>query len=430
MATEGSTLRDESTTDTGVMTLALDEETTGGAGGGRRHRHRASRKFVLSSKVVAMAAATALCAGATAGIVAIKSAGGSDTLSLASDSSNQAGTDTWHRRRPGGTASGTRTWRPRRTHPARTLPATAPAGTTTTGTSSTAPSSTTSASSTTTRPPSSTTTPAPAPTSTSTRPPGTTGFPDASNTGVPDGVTLGTYSGPCTVTSNITIDAKTIRCSYFRVNSGTLTITRSKLLGRIDAVNSGKVVVIDTEIDSLNQDGPAVGFGNATVLRANIYNAQHGVLCEDSCDVRDSYIHLESIPSGSARHMQAFLSNGGTDATLVHNTLSCDVPITSSDGGCTADVAIFGDFSPNHRYTFDNNLFMPSTRLSYCAYGGTDPKKPYGTDVSNIVFRNNVFQKGSNGKCGLYGAVTSFDTGAPGNVWTNNVFTDGTPVRP
>jgi len=232
------------------------------------------------------------------------------------------------------------------------------------------------------------------------------------------------------VNANVTIDAKLIKCSYLRVNSGLLTITRSKLLGRIDVVGSGRLVLTDSEVDGLNQDGPAVGFGHVTVLRSHLHNSQHGVLCEDTCDVRDSYIHLDSIPSGSGRHMQAFLSNGGTDATLVHNTLGCDVPITQSDGGCTADVAIFGDFSPNHRYTFDNNLFLASTKLSYCAYGGTDPKKPYGTAVSNIVFRNNVFERGTNGKCGLYGATTSFDTTAPGNVWTNNRFTDGAAVNP
>ena len=46
------------------------------------------------------------------------------------------------------------------------------------------------------------------------------------------------------------------------------------------------------------------------------------------------------------------------------------------------------------------------------------------------MFSNNVFQKGSNGKCGTYGAVTDFDTGGTGNTWFNNLWSDGTTVAP
>ena len=46
------------------------------------------------------------------------------------------------------------------------------------------------------------------------------------------------------------------------------------------------------------------------------------------------------------------------------------------------------------------------------------------------MFSNNVFQKGSNGRCGAYGPVTDFDTSGTGNTWFNNLWDDGTPVLP
>jgi len=246
---------------------------------------------------------------------------------------------------------------------------------------------------------------------------------------VPAGTSLSAYSGPCTIKADTVIDGKTINCGL-SITAGKVTISRSKVNGRIDVINDASLAISDSEVDGQNVQAPAIGYRNLTVQRVDVHNAQHGILCEDNCLIKDSYVHIEYIPAGAAWHMNAFLSNGGADNTLIHNTLRCSVPITQNDGGCTADAAIFGDFGPNNRYTFDNNLFLASTQISYCAYGGTDPGKPYGTKVSGIIFRNNVFEPGTNSKCGLYGTVTSFDTDAAGNVWSNNVYTNGKAVTP
>ncbi len=50
--------------------------------------------------------------------------------------------------------------------------------------------------------------------------------------------------------------------------------------------------------------------------------------------------------------------------------------------------------------------------------------------MNNIRFTNNIFMRGPSGKCGIWGPITSFDSTAPGNVWTNNLWDDGTPVPP
>ncbi len=43
---------------------------------------------------------------------------------------------------------------------------------------------------------------------------------------------------------------------------------------------------------------------------------------------------------------------------------------------------------------------------------------------------NNVFERGANRKCGVYGPVTSFDRNAAGNAWSGNVWDSGEAVNP
>jgi hypothetical protein len=47
-----------------------------------------------------------------------------------------------------------------------------------------------------------------------------------------------------------------------------------------------------------------------------------------------------------------------------------------------------------------------------------------------VVITSNVFQRGSNRNCGNFGPVSSFDTGQPGNQWSNNIWSDGGTVGP
>jgi len=123
------------------------------------------------------------------------------------------------------------------------------------------------------------------------------------------------------------------------------------------------------------------------------------------------------------------------NTTLVHNTLKCDwTDISDSEIGCSADMTGYPDFAPIKNNTIDGNLFVANpVGLGYCAYGGDTHGKPSSNDptnATNIVFKNNVFQKGSNGKCGTWGAITDFNPSRTGNVWTNNKWDDGTVVNP
>jgi Domain of unknown function (DUF4082) len=282
----------------------------------------------------------------------------------------------------------------------------------------------------TTAPPT-TTKPAPSPTSTSassTSPAPSGGWPDSTNTGVPKGTTLSAYKGSCTITSTVTITAvDASNCSAILIRAAGVVI-RDSLLPRIDATDGGKysVIVSDSTVQAGSWSDGAVWGYNITATRLNITGGQHSFHCNDNCTVTDSWLHDQYNPSGQAYHNNAFITNGGTNMVVRHNTLHCTAILNSTNGGCTADVSLFGDFDPVSHVTIDSNLLKSNTSsISYCAYGGYQPNKTYSVSTY-IVFENNVFERGTNGKCGVFGAVTSFQSSATGNVWTNNKWDDGT----
>jgi pectate lyase len=205
-----------------------------------------------------------------------------------------------------------------------------------------------------------------------------------------------------------------------------VVIKRSKVRGRVDSGSAGSVTIQDSEVDRGQVQEAAVGNSNITVVRSNIHGGQTSVNCTSNCTIRDSWLHGQYMPPGGDWHLDAFLTNGGTNITLIHNTLACD--LQASPGGCSGDAAIFGDFGPNSHITFDNNLFVASMHLSYCLYGGSQDNKPYGDQADHIVVINNVFQRGSNGKCGQHGPEAHFDKSRPGNRWENNTWDDGRPL--
>lgn len=277
----------------------------------------------------------------------------------------------------------------------------------------------------------------PTPTSTPTTQPPTTGFPDASNTGVPAGVTLSAYTGPCTITSSATIDRKDVaaKCGEMIVRGAgvQLTITNSKL-PRVENTTAGQFATIsitDSDVSSPTWYEGVIWGANFTVTRADITGGQHSVHCDQgNCTIVASWLHDQFEDPARSFHNNAFLSNGGSGYTLKGNTLACTADLNSNGGGCTADVSLFGDFSKVSNVLVEGNLLKANARsISFCAYGGYSPSKPYPV-ATQIRFVDNVFERGTNGKCGVYGPVTSFQSTATGNVWSGNVWSDGGAVNP
>lgn len=261
-------------------------------------------------------------------------------------------------------------------------------------------------------------------------------WPSAATTGVPAGTTLTNYTG-CSggvtyiTTPNTVIDSKTVNCDIAVQTTG-VVIKNSKVNGAINTPedSSYSFSVTDSEINSGVVEEATVGTTHITLLRVNIRGGETSLYCYMTCDIRDSYIHDQAyFPTGPS-HLGGILGNDGpTHLTAIHNSLFCDTPVNPDDGGCSGDLNLFGDFGQIDDALIDHNLFGASPSLAYCTYGGDSSTKPY-PHAQNVRYTNNIFQRGSNNKCGSYGASSGFNISGTGNVWTNNKWDDGANVVP
>lgn len=263
-------------------------------------------------------------------------------------------------------------------------------------------------------------------------------FPDANCTGVPAGVTLSTYTDSCSITTaNTVIDSKQINCSL-DIRAAGVQIKNSRINGMVntpDGALNYSFSISDSEViaptaTSFNGNATAVGEANFTMLRVEVTGGNRSVYCRKNCTVQDSWIHGQKIADSPRIHASAIRQSQG--AKIIHNRILCEASDTSSGGGCSADLTGYGDFEPVQNNRIEKNLFV-ATPAGACAYGGSsgdDGSKPYGNQASNIVFVDNVFERGSGGKCGYYFPITDFDSNRPGNQWTNNRWNDGAQLPP
>ena len=256
-----------------------------------------------------------------------------------------------------------------------------------------------------------------------------TGFPSATNTGVPDDSTLEPYGGTCALdTPNTTITDARVTCDRLLILAPGIVIRRS-VLPRVEVDTPGASVLIeDSVVDGGDYAAPAVGYHDITLRRVEVRGGQTSVLCT-SCTIEGSWLHAQMKPQPQ-QHLGGYLSNGGSSVIVRGNTIECTPEDVPGGGGCTGGAQIFGDFEALADYRFEGNLFV-ATPGGYCASFGYNPGgKPYGDRPRGIVVADNVFQRGVTGRCGQYGAATSFLQSAPGNVWKDNRWDDGAPLPP
>lgn len=248
-------------------------------------------------------------------------------------------------------------------------------------------------------------------------------WPDATNTGVPVGVTL--HACASTITASGTYDS----CNFIGgvdVRANNVTISRSFVNGQVTAGDNRQTGLVLSDItincgcgSTTSATPPAIAFSNFTLIRANIYNAGHGVQISNNVTVRDSFIH--DLCCDNVAHKDGIISNGGGNATITHNNIDCAVNY------CSAAMGLFGDFSAISHWTIDNNLF--NTVGSYCLYGGDSASKPFPT-ATYMTVTNNHFGRKNGTKCGFYGPVAYFNYNT-GNNWSGNVWDDtGATVLP
>ena len=258
-------------------------------------------------------------------------------------------------------------------------------------------------------------------------------FPSAATTGVPAGTALTAYTGPCTIqTDNVRIDAKIIDCDM-RILAQNVQITNSRINGNIysdpDYFN-GSFSLTDSEVYIGNHAGTGIGDVNFVVTRVEVTGGSRSINCAANCTVQDSYLHGQYTDTRGIDHESAIRMGAGS--VIRHNTITCDARPVPPDAGCSAALTGYGDFATVQNNTIADNLIDggPDGSMGYCAYGGSTTGKPYSAGVNNIRFTDNIFMRGPSGKCGIWGPITSFDSNAPGNVWSNNLWDDGRAVPP
>jgi len=278
-------------------------------------------------------------------------------------------------------------------------------------------------------------------------------WPGPSNTGPnwarPTDSTTAAYTGSCNITvANTVIDSKVVNCNPLSVNASGLVIKNSYINGGV--INSGtqQFTIQDSLLDNAQASGYAcgdpnnattecgVGYKNFTIIRTEIVHTNRAAYCESTCTIQDSYFHGTNLEPVKTNLAHASSVRNEQYLTLRHNALGCDYtgPFPNSELGCSADMSGYPDFAPIMHDTIDKNLFLSNNAgAGFCVYGGGTSGKPYSSSANNatyIVFTDNVFQRGANGKCGTYGPVTDFISGRVGNVWTNNKYDNGTVVNP
>lgn len=288
-------------------------------------------------------------------------------------------------------------------------------------------------------------------------------WPGQSNTGpsVPK-ASMAAYTGPCTITTpNVTIDSKVINCSPLTVgsNASNLIIKNSYLMGGVYSDDASSYTVQDSLLDNAvsypacapgsscpagkyacgDPNNATVDCGvngeNFTILRTEIINTNRAAYCYKNCIIQDSYFHGTNLWPSTTNLAHASAVRNEQYLTLRHTSLGCDYngPYPNDELGCSADLTGYPDFTAIHHATIDGNLFLANPGNGFCAYGGGTAGKPYSNNAANatyMVFQNNIFQRGTTGKCGSYGPVTDFISGRTGNVWTNNKYDNGTVVSP
>jgi hypothetical protein len=239
------------------------------------------------------------------------------------------------------------------------------------------------------------------------------------------------YDGPCSIDAVTTLDSvDASACSSLDIHVKNVVIKNS-LLPLLEVNDpEGSVNVSDSTVRAGNTSMSAVSGYNIVATRIDATGGQHSFGCESNCTVVDSWLHGQYNPDGESYHNNAFLTNGGSTMVVRHNTLHCTAIVNANDGGCTGDLSLFGDFSPVSDVLVENNLFKANaSSISFCAYGGYNPGKPYPM-ATHVRFLANVFERGVNSMCGAVGPVTSFLPSATGNQWSGNVWDDGTALAP
>ena len=230
-----------------------------------------------------------------------------------------------------------------------------------------------------------------------------------------------------TVNCDLEIVADNVRITNSLINGGVLN----------DVPAVGSFTIEDSTVDAGPIHYPEISGERAlccqhfTAARVELRRGYSGAWCEYYCMISDSWIHTGDTDEGGTAHESGVRQGSGTTSraqSFIHNTIRCEAEIVAPDGGCSADVTGYGQFDTIQNNYLYRNLLEATPSGSYCAYGGsTATTYP---DGANNEWRSNVFQRGPNGNCGVYGPTTDFAAGQRGNVFEDNRWDTGELIDP
>jgi hypothetical protein len=242
---------------------------------------------------------------------------------------------------------------------------------------------------------------------------GASAWPGPGNTGVPRGTALRTHTGDLVVTTPGTVVQALLVTGTIVVRAPNVTIrsTRITPAGHVywaikQEAGATNLRVQDSEITGNAQLGISQEAAGLSVSRTSIHDVEQAVAVDDNCTIADSYLD---------RALVGVISQGGASGlTVTHSRISVG---TNGDSA----IALYTNYGPQARVTLTGNLLAGG---QYTLYGG-------GSGARDIRVTGNHFSRAVAANGGVYGPVTMFEPGLPGNTWTGNVW-DGTsqPVDP
>ena len=203
------------------------------------------------------------------------------------------------------------------------------------------------------------------------------------------------------------------------------------LVPRVDSIygdGSSSVTITDSDVRAgSGLDGALWGY-NITARRVDVTGGQHSFHCNNNCELTDSWLHDQYNPDGGSYHNNAFISNGGHTWCCATTRCTARAILNSTDGGCTADVSLFGDFDPIDDVLVENNFLRANnSSISYCAYGGRRVEALRRDQHPLHQQRLRAWRQPQVRRLRPGDVVRA---GAAGNVWSGNVWDSGEAVNP
>jgi hypothetical protein len=251
-----------------------------------------------------------------------------------------------------------------------------------------------------------------------------TGFPNASTAGVPAGRSLVASGGIEVSRDGTVIDGKDVT-GDIDVQADNVVIRNTRVNGSGDwgiIIRSGATnltienVTIRPSGSQAVQTGILNQGGMITVRRTDISGISDGITTSQGL-IEDSYLHDPRNLNGDHTDMIQSLDGPGSGMSLIirHNTII-------NTNSQTSAIALFQDYGVQHDVLIEYNFLAGG---GYTLYAGDGDHTPWNIKILNNTFSKRVFRDG-----GSYGAVAYWSASGSGNVWSGNVWEDGTELRP